>query len=328
MPPPADALIAAWLAGEGRRFAAGDSVSEVASALDISPRSARTLREWWAAGGPPRKVTRQFRSVFDRATTAQTTPPEPTPERGGLRILVVGDAHFAPRQDLWRASALGRAIRDLAPDVVVCIGDWADMPSLSAYDKGRRSFEGRRYVADIAAGNDALQMMHAELGDWKGRLVWTVGNHEQRIERVGDTATELDGLVSLDDIDFRRRGWEVFPFRKPVSIGGVQFAHYFASGVMGRAISGVSPARSLVVKTHTSCIQGHSHLLDYHRETAPDGRVAAGLHVGCFFDHHEEWAGEANKLYWRGLVLLDDVAGGTYDLRTIGIEAVRRRWGC
>ena len=312
-------VVEAWKSGDPQRMMdEGMSSPHIAQELGLTRRQARTLWEWHHGDGPPRLYWKSCGKPKPRDASVGA----------GLRVLVIGDAHFAPRQDMWRASALGRMIVELQPDVVVCIGDWADMPSLSAYDRGKRSFEGRRYVADVEAGNEALALLHTEIdGAWSGRLVWTVGNHEERIERVGADAAEFDGLVGLDDLEFRARGWEVVPFRAPVEIGGVQFAHYFASGVMGRAIGGVSPARSLVVKTHASCVQGHSHVLDYHREVAPDGAVKSGLHVGCFFDHHEKWAGESNRLYWRGIVMLDDCRAGSYDLHTYGMDVIQRRWG-
>ena len=42
------------------------------------------------------------------------------------------------------------------PDVVVCLGDWFDMASLSSHDKGKKSFEGRRYKQDVAVGDKVV----------------------------------------------------------------------------------------------------------------------------------------------------------------------------
>ena len=42
------------------------------------------------------------------------------------------------------------------PEKIICIGDFADMSSLSSYDRGTKSFEGRRYVKDIEAAKEAM----------------------------------------------------------------------------------------------------------------------------------------------------------------------------
>ena len=70
----------------------------------------------------------------------------------GKRILVIGDTQCKPEEDLSYMSAIGKYIVDKRPDVVVHIGDHFDLPSLSSYDKGKKSFEGRRLKADIEAG--------------------------------------------------------------------------------------------------------------------------------------------------------------------------------
>jgi hypothetical protein len=62
------------------------------------------------------------------------------------------------------------------PDVIVQIGDWADMPSLSLYDKGKRCYEGRRYVKDIDAANFSLNLFEE-----------TIENHNRNIPRTATT---------------------------------------------------------------------------------------------------------------------------------------------
>ena len=52
------------------------------------------------------------------------------------------------------------------PDVVVCLGDWFDMASLSSHDKGKKSFEGRRYKQDVAVGVDAFEKTWAPTFKW------------------------------------------------------------------------------------------------------------------------------------------------------------------
>ena len=59
--------------------------------------------------------------------------------------LIIPDSHAHPDYKNDRYDWLGKLILDLKPDVLVNIGDTADMASLSAYDKGKASFHGRNY---------------------------------------------------------------------------------------------------------------------------------------------------------------------------------------
>ena len=93
--------------------------------------------------------------LFDRGNSSISN----VDSRGdGIDILVIPDAHAQPAVDNERFSLLGRMICDVRPDVVVSIGDLFDLPSLSSYDVGRKSFEGRTYADDIDAGLEAQEL--------------------------------------------------------------------------------------------------------------------------------------------------------------------------
>ncbi len=80
--------------------------------------------------------------------------------------LVIPDSHAKPDVPNDRFELLGEFILDLKPDVIVNIGDGADMESLCSYDKGKKSFEGRRYKKDIEAHLDAQQKMFKPIDDY------------------------------------------------------------------------------------------------------------------------------------------------------------------
>src|SRR5690606_5376795 len=96
---------------------------------------------------------------------------------------------------------VGNYIAAKKPDVIVMIGDWYDMQSLSSYDKGMLSAEGRRVKADIDAGDAALEILESYIKSGKGykpRKVVTLGNHEDRINRFVNTHPEFDGYIGTD----------------------------------------------------------------------------------------------------------------------------------
>ena len=63
--------------------------------------------------------------------------------------LIIPDPHAHPDFHNERADWLGKLIKYLKPDVVINIGDAADMPSLCSYDKCTRAFGVRSYRKDI-----------------------------------------------------------------------------------------------------------------------------------------------------------------------------------
>jgi hypothetical protein len=73
--------------------------------------------------------------------------------------LVIPDVQVKPGQDFNFLKAIGNYIVKKRPDVIVNIGDFADMPSLSSYDKGKKSFEGRRYKHDVEAVHSAMDIL-------------------------------------------------------------------------------------------------------------------------------------------------------------------------
>lgn len=243
----------------------------------------------------------------------------------GTSILVIGDAHFDPDEPLTRATWLGRMINRIRPEVVVCIGDWADMASLSHWDHGTIRMEGRRYRDDIAASNEALELLEAEL-KYRPRKIVTLGNHEDRITRAIAHAPHLEGHVALSDFHWEKHGWEVYPFLQPVIVEGVAFCHFFHNRGNQRAISGKHLASNLLGKKHASCVVGHSHLLDFSRDVTGNGQAINGLSVGCYFEANHQWAKQSNDHYWRGICVLRNVQHGDFDLETWSMDRIKREF--
>lgn len=248
--------------------------------------------------------------------------------------LIIPDPHAHPKHNNNRADWLGQLILDLRPDVVVNMGDQWDMPSLSAYDKGKRDFQGRTYAADINAGLDFSERLFAPIRHAKKRQprkVYIEGNHDNRIERALDLSPELVGTVSIGDLDLKRDYDDIVRYQGntpgTIAIDGVNYAHFFVSGIMGRPLGGEHPAYSLVSKQFISCTAAHSHVLDYCVRADANGVPRMGLVAGCFLDYNADWAGEINKLWVRGVAICRDVEDGAYDLQWVSMEALKAEYG-
>jgi hypothetical protein len=214
------------------------------------------------------------------------------------------------------------------PDVIINAGDFFDMPSLSSYDKGKLSFEGRRYVNDVDAGKRAMEKFLKPIEDYNRtaeekytpRMVFTMGNHEHRIIRYVENNQEFSGKFSFDDLGLKDYGWEVHDFLKPVEIDGIQYCHFFTSGVMGRP---VSSAAALLRERQQSCTMGHVQWVDIaiHKKTQ-----ATALFGGIFYQHDEDYLGYQGNNCKRGLWIKHEVEDGLYDPMYVSMKFLGKNY--
>lgn len=228
------------------------------------------------------------------------------------KVVVVPDAHAHPGYDSQRFAWLGALIERERPSHVVCLGDFADMPALSQYDKGKRGFEGRRYTRDVEATREALRALHGEVRSASPRWLMCLGNHEARIDRATSDAAELEGAIGIDDLGYREHGWECLPYQAVLTLGGVSFSHHFAAGVSGRPIGGLHQAAALLRVLHLSAVVGHSHVYDVSIQTRPDRSRIFGLVAGCYVhqEHHESWSAATEHMWVNGITILEGVRSG------------------
>lgn len=243
---------------------------------------------------------------------------------GGLRILVIPDTQIGPGTPTDHLKWIGAYAARKQPDVIVHLGDHADMPSLCSYDRGKLMFEGRRYKADVDAAKRGMDLLLDPVRRAKGykpRLVLTLGNHEERIERAIQETPVLDGTISMDDLGYAEQGWEVNEFLKPVNIEGVEFCHYFTSGPMKKAIG--SAARQLAMR-HGSSVAGHSHGFDMAVHPATQHTA---IICGTCYLHDEGYAGPQGNAYRRQVIMLNEVKDGRFDPMFVSLGYLERRFG-
>lgn len=250
------------------------------------------------------------------------------------KILVVPDQHATYGFDNERADFLGKLIVDEKPDIVINIGDAADMESLASYDKGKRSFAGKSYAKDIEAHLNFQERMWIPVKRQKKKRpdrYFFLGNHEQRIERALDLSPELEGTIGYKDLNLIEYYDEVISYDGDTPgikvIEGIAFAHHFISGVMGRSITGEHQAYSMLTKNFKSCVQGHTHTLDFCERVNIDGQRMQGLVCGVYQEHDSPWAGDRNRLWWRGVCILNNVENGQFDLECISLKKLRKQYG-
>ena len=257
----------------------------------------------------------------------------------GSRILVIPDCQVKPGVNTDHLEWIGKYCVKMKPDVIVSIGDFADFPSLSMWDKkGSKSMEGKRVMADFDAANAAWARLNKPIDReisrlkkgkrkaWNPRRVITLGNHEDRVTRCIENDVAWEGVISLDMLDYERSGWEVYPYLQPVEIEGTAFVHFVTSGIMGRSITS---ARAGLTKRHQSFVQGHTQNRDVAETTDVMGRRQIGLMTGICYTHDEGYltpqTNTANT--WSGIWVLHDCKDGEFDYMPVSMNYLRDKYG-
>lgn len=252
------------------------------------------------------------------------------------RHFIIPDAQVKPGHNYDYLERVGRYIVDHQPDTVVCIGDFADMPSLSSYDIGKKSFEGRRYIADVESSHEAMGRLLRPMKEYNARqkkngkkqyhpeMLLTLGNHEDRIDRVVNSDPKLDGTIGISDLGYESYGWKVAPFLEVVVLDGIAYSHYFVSGVAGRPIG---TAQLTLNKKHMSCVAGHQQGRQVAYGYRADGKRIASIIAGSCYEHDEDYMGPQGNKHWRGVVMLNEVDDGEFDEMFVSLNYLERRYG-
>jgi len=226
---------------------------------------------------------------------------------------------------------IGEYIVHKKPDVIVLAGDFADMPSLSSYDRGKKCFEGRRYKKDIKAAREAMDILlrpmkeynqrqrETKHAQYKPEMILTLGNHEHRIERAVDAQAELEGVIGYHDLPYE--DWDVYDFLNPVIIDGVMYVHYLCNPFNGKPYGG-TVKNQLTKAQHSFCV-GHKQTLDMDIYFTPMGKQTIGIQAGACYLHDEEYKGYQGNAHWRGIVMLNGVEDGVFSPWFIPLDYLR-----
>jgi hypothetical protein len=270
-------------------------------------------------------------STVSESMAALMKKAKPAGPGKGKRIMVIPDVQAKPGLDFSYLRRYGMYALEKRPDRIIIGGDWADMSSLSSYDKGKRAFEGRRYKRDIEAAQFAMQAFLRPMEEYnktakrpyKPQKDLLLGNHEARIDRATNDDPMLAGILSIKDLAYEEYGWTVHPFLEVKVIEGIAFSHYFTSGVMGRP---VTSAQALLTKKHMSCIAFHQQGLQIATGHRADGTLLTAVIAGSAYEHSEEYLGPQGNNHWRGFLMLNDVRDGAFDLMPVSASYINKKY--
>jgi hypothetical protein len=328
----------------------GLSSREIASELSIGKSTVNdflngdTHKDWW--------MGHDYKLEVDTGSRPNRNPQlEPSQTVNPLRVitgksfkqykthLLIPDTQVKPDIDMDYLEWVGEYIVHKQPDVIIHIGDHFDLPSLSSYDKGTKKAEGKRLNDDINAGIVGMNLLLKPLYDlqqgqlslygeikYKPQMVFTIGNHEQRLMRHVNSNPELDGLLNYSAFKLEEMGWDVYDFLEPAVVDGVCYIHYFPNPMTGKPLGGTALNR--LNKVGHSVTMGHQQSLDMATRTNPiTGVQEWWLTCGACYPHDEGYKGYTGNKHFRGVVMKHQVRNGGYSPMVVDLSYLERKYG-
>lgn len=253
-------------------------------------------------------------------------------------VVTFSCAHSDPGVSNERFDWLGRFLYDLKPDMVIDLGDGADMRSLNTYDtRYPQAIVSQNYEKDIDTYNDSQERLRHPFKYHKRKRPFWVGfegNHENRIKKAISHDPRLEGQrygVSFGHLQTKVWFDEYHEYSNSApaiaDYDGVSYAHYFSSGNYGSATSGLHHAYTLLQNRNHSSTCGHSHKRSIYFKDSAHPNPIIGTVVGCFKGGEESWAGQANREWWHGVVVKRELENGVYEPEFVSMERLRKAYG-
>ena len=250
--------------------------------------------------------------------------------------LIIPDTQVKPGVPVDHLEWIGRYIVEKKPDVIIHLGDHADMPSLSRWDRGKIQFEGRRYQADVKSARYGWDVLNAPIEEhnkrkrankekqYKPKKHVLEGNHEDRINRAIEDNPILDGTISKDDLGLNRYGWKVHKFLHPVEIDGITYCHYFYNPMTGKPWGGKAHTR--LKNIGFTFTMGHQQVKEVAEEYLANGEVRRALICGACYLHDEDYKGPQANNHFRGIIVKHEVSNGNYLLMECSLDYLCRKY--
>lgn len=226
-----------------------------------------------------------------------------------MKYLVIADSHISPTSpDIESWHNLGEYVVKTRPDIIIHLGDVADMDSLSWLKNSRGPYSTEEEMecvsAHLFAFEDVLLKDRQRSRQMKKRIyrpqkILCLGNHDVR-----------NGFTGIDDL-FTGCDWDVFGYLTPVSFEGdeIFFSHCMLKGTSSQACT---TAAEIIENWHGNIVVGHSHLCDYAESynLAIDKQVKA-IKCPCFSNSRRlgEWATQSRMKWSTGFTEIETDGG-------------------
>lgn len=251
----------------------------------------------------------------------------------GVKVGLIGDLQQGIDDPFEHHRWIARLFAEKGCDIVAQIGDWGEWNAFSAWDskvkKAHLHVDAQDDFDAVNRSLDIYEVTWEKMGYAPKRKLFFRGNHEHRVTRYLADNPEMKKVVSLDKLDHAVYGWEVYPFLKVVEVEGVAFSHFFPAGANGKVTQdkhGAPDAKAMVKRNMRSCVAGHLPGISTEVMTAGN-QMFRGLILGSSYLHDPPYHGYQGTNYWRGVVLMHNVAKGMWNQCEVPLDILEAKYG-
>jgi len=186
------------------------------------------------------------------------------------RVVVWPDTHV-PNHDVKATKVVLKFLKYFKPHILILIGDLLDCEGVSFHKPSESQIP--YLMNEFDEGNKLLDRIQATVGK-NCKLVYCIGNHEERIERwIAFQNPSLSGVITIEkELHLKERGIEVIPMNKFYKVGKLHFTH----GIY----TGVHHSLKHVKATMKNTVYGHLHDLQLSTVMSASG-PKMGICCGC-----------------------------------------------
>lgn len=202
---------------------------------------------------------------------------------------------------------IAQQVKRKKPEVLIWLGDFADMESLFRASKKYDQFDSKKFKADVKAANDAMEYFQDLIKDLKLEQHITVGNHEDRINKFIANNIQISALIKFEELEYHKY-MTVHKYLEVATIDGIQYSHKFVNGSGG---TDIVSARLLLKKTYGHACCGHTRKIDQFTDYKPNGEQLTTLIAGASYEHEMSYLDNPqDRLYPRQVWFCQDVKIG------------------
>jgi len=222
-----------------------------------------------------------------------------------IRCLILSDIHIPYHDQSALAFALAYA-KDYEPTHIVLNGDIIDAQEISSHPKDKHN--PITFQDEVNEARQFLRVLRHQ--HKKATIVYTMGNHEHRLERYltahAPELASVDALALDELLELREHRIEFVDQRCKVSIGPFEVFH----GSIIRKDAGNS-VRGHMTRRGGSVVMGHTHRMGIVARTDRNG-IHWGIENGHLSDPDPDWTHDPD---WQQGFSQIDVHGDTVSLR-------------
>ena len=277
----------------------------------------------------------RYHQPLPRSIVQPAPPLTPqAPSGRAQRVLAIGDLHQDPRhpERLDVLTWIARFASEQRFDRIIQVGDWSTFDSVNQHDDnstmgGRLKPPIREDLSNLVASHQAFRRGISE--DYKPRMDFLLGNHENRLERFENANPESAQTFTLSrDETFAQFGWRTRPYGELFYVEGVAFTHHPTNGA-GRAFGGKTGPQRAANESTVPVVSGHTHRRQVH-DSPKIGPVdvISMVEIGCGMPWGtvEAYAKIGLTGWWWGVVPMTLQGGQITDLNFLSMLSIRSRY--